>query len=140
MRWEKSSYPLYKKNVDGASSGHGVAAATILRAWNGIIVGRQEDFCRWLSVQNRLQVAILGSLLAGIVGVHCLLLEMDCATVAARIKSGGRNLFPLGAFACMTRNSLVALPCVDILIVYREQNRLADCLATYAYDMSDQTF
>lgn len=92
-------------------------------------------------MQNRLQVAILGSLLAGIVGVHCLLLEMDCATVAARIKSGGRNLFPLGAFAGMTRNSLVALPCVvDILIVYREQNRLADCLPTYAYDMSDQTF
>lgn len=56
---------------------------------------------------------------------------------AARIKSGRQDLSPLGAFANMSRNLLVGLPYDDILVVYKEQNRLADS-ATYAYGVSDQ--
>lgn len=83
---------------------------------------------------------ILGLELDRRVGFAEFILEIDCSVVAAKVKQKGTGLSSIGALMEMVREILVGLPCKDVSVVYRQQNRLADSLASYASAMSDQIY
>ncbi|BBH09066.1 hypothetical protein Prudu_021464 [Prunus dulcis] len=139
LKWEPPISGQFKLNVDGSrrnGSGH-IGAGGVLRNSSGDwISGFAVNLGKGQILEAELWGLFFGLKLAMDKEINNLVVELDSALAVQLIqKQGLSDVHPLAALVASCWELMHKINCCSVYHVYREKNCVADCLATWSYNL-----
>ncbi|XP_016648950.1 PREDICTED: putative ribonuclease H protein At1g65750 [Prunus mume] len=139
LKWEPPISGQFKLNVDGSrrnGSGHIGAGGVIRNSSGDWISGFAVNLGKGQILEAEIWGLFFGLKLAVDKEIDNLVVEMDSAIAVQLIqKQGLTDVHPLAALVASCWELMHMINCCSVYHVYREKNCVADCLATWSYNL-----
>ncbi|KAI5342128.1 hypothetical protein L3X38_010003 [Prunus dulcis] len=139
LKWEPPISGQFKLNVDGSrrnGSGHIGAGGVIRNSSGDWISGFAVNLGKGQILEAEIWGLFFGLKLAMDKEINNLVVEMDSALAVQLIqKQGLTDVRPLAALVASWWELMHKINCCSVYHLYREKNSVADCLATWSYNL-----